>query len=144
MMKKMNMQRRNFVRTLSLGTAHVLFSNPLRAHTAKSSSTNPLQKTKLGNSEIETTLVGIAMDKPEPGEVVEVIYQLHKSGKGIIGMKLVGNGKLHDQSEKIDNSLKFVLGLESVDMMIIGFDENNQVDNYLARTEKALIELNKS
>ncbi|MFW5773810.1 MAG: aldo/keto reductase, partial [Tangfeifania sp.] len=87
---------------------------------------------------------GIAMDKPEPEEVVEVIHQLHDSGKGVIGMKLVGNGQLRDQSEKIDNSLKFVLGLKSVDMMIIGFEENEQVDNYLARTEKALNQINRS
>jgi hypothetical protein len=33
------------------------------------------------------------------------------------------------------------LGLESVDMMIIGFEENDQIDNYLARTETALTEL---
>ncbi|WP_372948940.1 aldo/keto reductase [Mariniphaga sp.] len=84
---------------------------------------------------------GIAMDKPEPEQVVKVINKLHKSGKGVIGMKLVGNGELRDQSEKIDHALRFVLGLESVDMMIIGFEENAQIDNYLARTETALTEL---
>lgn len=78
------------------------------------------------------------MDKPEPEEVVDVIHQLHQSGKGVIGMKLVGNGELRDQSKKMDHSLRFVLGLGSVDMMIIGFEENEQVDNYLARTENAL------
>lgn len=85
---------------------------------------------------------GIAMDKPKPEEVVEVIQQLHKSGKGVIGMKLVGNGNLRNDSEKIDNSLKFVLGLKSVNMMIIGFEETEQIDNYIARVEKALKELN--
>ncbi len=84
---------------------------------------------------------GIAMDKPEPEEVVKVINQLHKNGKGVIGMKLVGNGELRDQSEKIDNALRFVLGLETVDMMIIGFENEGQIDNYLARTETALREL---
>lgn len=87
---------------------------------------------------------GIAMDKPDPEEVVEVIHQLHQSGKGVIGMKLVGNGKLRDQSDKIDNALRFVLGLKSVDMMIIGFEENEQIDNYLARTERALGEVNRA
>jgi aryl-alcohol dehydrogenase-like predicted oxidoreductase len=87
---------------------------------------------------------GIAMDKPDPEEVVEVIHQLHQSGKGVIGMKLIGNGELRDQSEKIDNALRFVLGLKSVDMMIIGFEENEQIDNYLARTENALNDLNKT
>ncbi len=86
---------------------------------------------------------GIAMDKPEPQEVVEVIQQLHDSGKGVIGMKLVGNGKLRNDSEKIDNSLRFVMGLGSVDMMIIGFEEKDQVDNYTIRVKNALEELNR-
>lgn len=86
---------------------------------------------------------GIAMDKPEPAEVVDVIHQLHESGKGIIGMKLVGNGKLRDDSEKIDNALRFVLGLGSVDMMIVGFETTDQIDNYLDRMKKALNEINK-
>ena len=84
---------------------------------------------------------GIAMDKPEPEEVVKVINQLHEAGKGVIGMKLVGNGDLRDQSEKIDNAIRFVLGLETVDMMIIGFETTEQVDNYLARTENVLTDL---
>jgi len=81
---------------------------------------------------------GIAMDKPDPGEVVDLIHQLHASGKGVIGMKLVGDGKLRDESEKMDHSLEFVLGLGSVDMMIVGFESGNQVDNYLERIERAL------
>lgn len=86
---------------------------------------------------------GIAMDKPEPQEVVEVIQQLHESGKGVIGMKLVGNGKLRDDSKKIDNSLRFVLGLGSVNNIIVGFEEISQVDNYITRMESALADLNK-
>lgn len=81
---------------------------------------------------------GLAMDKPEPEEVVEVIHQLHKSGKGVIGMKLIGDGKLRNDSEKIDNSLQFVLGLGSVNMMIVGFEEIEQIDNYLLRMKSAL------
>ena len=87
---------------------------------------------------------GIAMDKPDPAEVVEVIHQMHSSGRGVIGMKLVGDGKLRDESEKIDQSLKFVLGLGSVDMMIVGFETEAQIDNYLDRMDKALKELSRS
>lgn len=81
---------------------------------------------------------GIAMDKPEPQEVVEVINQLHKSGKGVIGMKLIGAGRYSNDSEKIDNAIKFVFGLGSVDMAVIGFENAGQIDNYLERVEKAL------
>jgi aryl-alcohol dehydrogenase-like predicted oxidoreductase len=81
---------------------------------------------------------GIAMDKPDPAEVVEVIHKLHAAGKGVIGMKLVGNGNFRDEPEKIDHTLKFVLGLGSVDMVIVGFEDEKQVDNYMERTENAL------
>ena len=84
---------------------------------------------------------GIAMDKPDPAEVVEVIHQMHSSGKGVIGMKLVGNGDLRNESEKIDHSLRFVLGLGSVDVMIVGFETEAQIDNYLERTGRALKEI---
>jgi len=86
---------------------------------------------------------GMAMDKPDPKEVVEVIQQLHKAGKGVIGMKLVGDGKLRNDSQKIDDSLRFVLGLGCVDMMIVGFEEQEQIDNYIGRVEKSLIEINR-
>lgn len=106
----------------------------------------PAMKAALESSWVDVIHVrinpyGIAMDKPDPQEVVEVIQQLHKSGKGVIGMKLVGDGKLQNDSEKIDNALNFVLGLGSVDMMIIGFEEKEQIDNYIGRTQKALAKL---
>lgn len=81
---------------------------------------------------------GLSMDKTDPEEVVEVIHQIHAEGKGVIGMKLIGNGDLRDDSEKIDHSLRFVLGLGSVDMLIVGFENEEQVDNYLERTGRAL------
>lgn len=84
---------------------------------------------------------GIAMDKPDPEEVVEVIHQLHAAGKGVIGMKLVGNGQFRDDSEKIDHTIRFVLGLGSVDMMIIGFETDDQINNYIDRTGSALKEM---
>lgn len=86
---------------------------------------------------------GIAMDKPDPKEVVEVIQQLHKAGKGVIGMKLVGNGKLKNDSQKIDDSLRFVLGLGCVDMMIVGFETSAEIDNYIGRIGKTLTEMNR-
>jgi len=70
--------------------------------------------------------------------VVEVIHQLHNSGKGVIGMKLIGDGEYRDDSEKIDNSLRFVLGLGSVNMMIIGFEDEAQIDDYNRRVKTAL------
>lgn len=76
---------------------------------------------------------GIAMDSKDPAIVVPVIGKIHKAGKGVIGMKLIGNGSFRNDSEKIDQSLRFVLGLGTVDMIIVGFENAEQIDNYIRR-----------
>lgn len=81
---------------------------------------------------------GEVMDKGDAASVIPVIEKLHKAGKGVIGMKLVGNGNFRNDSEKIDASLKYVLGLGTVDMIIVGFEEPSQIDNYLGRMRKVL------
>jgi predicted aldo/keto reductase-like oxidoreductase len=79
---------------------------------------------------------GEAMDKRDAADVIPVIEKLHKSGKGVIGMKLIGNGNFKNDSEKIDASLKYVLGLGTVDMIIVGFELPEQIDNYIERVKK--------
>ena len=81
---------------------------------------------------------GDAMDRKDPAEVIPVIEKLHKAGKGIIGMKLVGNGNFRNDSDKIDASLKYVLALGTVDSIIIGFELPEQIDNYIERVKNAL------
>lgn len=76
---------------------------------------------------------GENMDKKDPSLVVPVIEKFHNAGKGVIAMKLIGGGKLRDDPEKIDQSLKFVLGLGTVDMIIIGFEKPEHIDNYIER-----------
>jgi aryl-alcohol dehydrogenase-like predicted oxidoreductase len=79
---------------------------------------------------------GEAMDKSNPAKVIPVIEKLHKAGKGIIGMKLIGNGNFKNDSYKIDVSLKYVLGLGTVNMIIVGFELPEQIDNYIGRVRK--------
>jgi aryl-alcohol dehydrogenase-like predicted oxidoreductase len=76
---------------------------------------------------------GEAMDKKDPALVIPVIERLHKAGKGVIGMKLIGNGEFRNDSEKIDSSLRYVMGLKTVDMIIVGFELPEQIDNYIER-----------
>jgi aryl-alcohol dehydrogenase-like predicted oxidoreductase len=81
---------------------------------------------------------GSTMDSRDPNDVVPIIEQMHKSGKGIIGMKLIGNGSYRDDSEKIDQAIKYVLGLGTVDMIIVGFEFPPQIDNYSSRMRNVL------
>ena len=88
---------------------------------------------------------GDAMDdKDNPGNVMSVVNQLHKAKKGVIGMKLIGNGNFRNDPEKIEKSLHYVLKSQSVDMMIVGFEEKWQIDNYAQRVENALKTIKKS
>jgi predicted aldo/keto reductase-like oxidoreductase len=79
---------------------------------------------------------GEAMDKSDPSLVIPVIAKLHNSGKGIIGMKLIGNGNFKNDPEKIDASLKYVLGLGTIDTIIVGFELPEQIDDYIGRIRK--------
>jgi predicted aldo/keto reductase-like oxidoreductase len=95
----------------------------------------------LGNPWVDVVHVrinphGESMDKPDPALVTPVIAKLHAEGKGIIGMKLIGAGKFKNDPEKIDESLRFVLGLGSVDLLIVGFEKPEQIDDYLSRVKR--------
>jgi predicted aldo/keto reductase-like oxidoreductase len=83
---------------------------------------------------------GESMDHPDPSRVLPVIQKLHEGGKGVIGMKLIGNGRFKNDNEKINASLNYVLGLGTVDMMIVGFEQSEQIVDYASRIKKALVE----
>jgi aryl-alcohol dehydrogenase-like predicted oxidoreductase len=71
------------------------------------------------------------VDKVEP-----VVRKLHKAGKGVVGMKLIGEGAFRNSDEKRDNSVRYVLGLGCVDAMVVGFEKIEEVDDFAARVRK--------
>jgi aryl-alcohol dehydrogenase-like predicted oxidoreductase len=81
---------------------------------------------------------GVSMDSNDPAQIIPVIKKMHDAGKGIIGMKLIGNGSFSNDSDKIDQSIRYVLGLGTVDVVIIGFEKPGQIDNFVVRLENAL------
>jgi len=60
--------------------------------------------------------IGAHMDA-DPDVVVGVLKEMKASGKGIIGMKILGQGALRDRQ---DEALRFALGLNLLDAFTIG------------------------
>ena len=80
---------------------------------------------------------GVKMDGPAD-VVVPVLRQIHAAGKGIIGMKLIGEGEFRDDKAKIDEALKFVLGLGCIDAIVVGFEKPEEITDYKQRLTAAL------
>jgi len=74
---------------------------------------------------------GVKMDAP-PEQVVPVLRQAHDAGKGILGMKIAGEGQIVDQ---LTDSLKYVLGLGCVDAVTIGFLKPQEIDDTVSRID---------
>ena len=62
-----------------------------------------------------------------PQDVVPCLRAMHEKGKGVLGMKILGEGKFKTR-ERQRESLKFVLGLGCVDAFCIGFESPKQID----------------
>ena len=80
---------------------------------------------------------GVKMDGPA-NVVVPVLRKIHAAGKGIIGMKLIGEGEFRNDPAKIDESLRFALDLGCIDALIVGFEKPAEILDYRKRLTAAL------
>jgi aryl-alcohol dehydrogenase-like predicted oxidoreductase len=71
---------------------------------------------------------GMSMDGPAD-TVVPVLKKLHAAGKGVVGMKIVGEGRLRNDPAKRAESVRFVLGLGCVDTLNVGFESTAEIDD---------------
>jgi predicted aldo/keto reductase-like oxidoreductase len=81
---------------------------------------------------------GLHMDA-SPEEVIPVLERMHRRGKGVYGMKVMGAGQLgHDPTRAI----RYALDLECLDAIVIGMEDEEQIDanlDLLQRLEPALV-----
>jgi aryl-alcohol dehydrogenase-like predicted oxidoreductase len=76
---------------------------------------------------------GAFMDSGLP-TVVRVLQRMHKDGKSIIGMKILGAGRLR---HRVDECLQYVLGLDFVDAFTIGQESQHEMQDLLKRIPAA-------
>lgn len=88
---------------------------------------------------VRTNPYGIKMDG-KPKDVAGEMKKMHDKGRGVIGMKVYGESGLENKKQRFD-SLKYVMGLGSVDCFTIGFSKTEQVDETLDLIEQASKEL---
>ena len=70
-------------------------------------------------------------------KVLPILKRAHAAGKGIIAMKLCGEGTF-DARQRAAN-LRFVMGLDCIDAMVVGFEKPEYIDEFQAgvRTQLA-------
>ena len=78
---------------------------------------------------------GMVMDG-SPDKVAPVLKKIHDAGKGVVGMKIIGEGKLRDDDERRHESVRYVLGLGCVDILNVGFEKIEEVDDFASRVRK--------
>jgi aryl-alcohol dehydrogenase-like predicted oxidoreductase len=77
--------------------------------------------------------IGTAMDA-DPETVISVMKEMKAAGKGIIGMKILGQGDLRNRQ---DEALKFALGLNLLDAFTIGAESIAEQNDLRARISAA-------
>ena len=75
----------------------------------------------------------IAMDAP-PATVLAVLKQMKDAGKGVIGMKILGAGRLRD---KADECLQYALSQNSVDCFTIGAEGQQELGDLIRKIPAA-------
>jgi len=81
---------------------------------------------------------GVKMDAPTD-QVVPVLQRLHEAGKGVVGMKIIGEGQFRNDAEKKDKSIAFALTCGCVDAMTVGCETPAEVDDLIARIRKVAV-----
>jgi len=77
--------------------------------------------------------IGAHMDD-SPQEVVSVLKAMKAAGKGIIGMKILGQG---DLSSRVDDALRYALSLGVLDAFTIGAESKAEQEDLLRRIAAA-------
>jgi aryl-alcohol dehydrogenase-like predicted oxidoreductase len=78
---------------------------------------------------------GMSMDGP-PEQVAPVLQEVHAAGKGVVGMKIIGEGRLRNDDERRDASVRYALTLGCVDVLNVGCETIGEVDDLAARVRR--------
>jgi predicted aldo/keto reductase-like oxidoreductase len=78
-------------------------------------------------------------DTQEVAPVLAEIKTMRAKGRGIIGMKIIGNGTFIDADDR-EKSIRFAMARPELDAVVIGFKSRGEVDEAIQRMNRALAE----
>lgn len=79
----------------------------------------------------------------EPGDIDKAmveIRKMHQKGRGIIGMKMIGNGSFTNPADR-ERALRYAMAREELNAVVIGFKATSEVDEAIQRMNAALRDL---
>jgi len=71
--------------------------------------------------------------------VLAELKTMRAKGRGVIGMKIIGNGEF-TQPEDREKSIRFAMGRRELDAVVIGFKSTAEIDEAIHRMNQALAE----
>jgi hypothetical protein len=75
----------------------------------------------------------------EVSPVLAELKAMRAKGRGIIGMKIIGNGDFVNAEDR-EKSIRFAMSLPELDAVVIGFKNRAEVDEAIKRINAALAE----
>ena len=97
-------------------------------------------KTAAANPWVQVDLARInaaqAQMDADPATVLAVLKQMKAAGKGVIGMKILGAGRLRN---KVDESLQFALAQDCVDCFTIGAEGRDELEDLVRKIPAASV-----
>ncbi len=72
--------------------------------------------------------------------VLTEIKSMHAKGRGIIGMKIIGNGDFKNPEDR-EKSIRFAMSRPELDAVVIGFKNTAEIDEAIKRMNAALAEV---
>jgi hypothetical protein len=72
--------------------------------------------------------------------VMAEIKTMHAKGRGVIGMKIIGNGQFVNAEDR-ERSIRFAMACRDIDAVVIGFTSRAQIDEAIERMNRALKEV---
>jgi predicted aldo/keto reductase-like oxidoreductase len=72
--------------------------------------------------------------------VMKQIKRMHEKGRGVIGMKICGNGTFTRPADR-EKSIRYAMACRDIDAVVIGFKNRAEIDEGIARINRALKEV---